>query len=233
MTKKVVLRLLLVLAVVMVGAVMASAQSQIILGGGSQGVSFDATSATSAQVTFGNCNASKCSMSGIGVATNQGNAVSLGTWSLVLNGGSPLSVSNTGAFNGSPTGTFTFNGGIGLTGSITGTFTLTSVAGSSSPQFNITVTNLTGTGSLSSLFAAGSTADMSYMLSQLFCSSSVNGGCTFQNLFSNAGTVGSAGGVYAKLTPAPEPTAAFLLGTGLFGLALVLRRRHRMAETEA
>jgi hypothetical protein len=214
MKTSVFLRLLLLIAGLLAGASLASAQSQIILGGGSQGVTFDATSATSAQVTFGNCNGSNCSLSGLGVVTNaRGWAVSLGSWSLVLNSGNPLSVSNTGAFNGSPTGTFTFKGGLGMTGTIGGTFTITSVGGSANPQFNLTVTNLTGTGSLASLFPQGSSADLNYMLSQLLCSSSVNGGCTFQNLFNHDGVTAWAGGTYGRLTPAPEPTAAFLLGT--------------------
>src|SRR5947209_5246050 len=134
MKKKLFSRFLLVLVGLLAGAALAAAQSQIILGGGSQGVTFDATSASSANVSFGNCNGSTCSLGGLGVVTNpKGSAVSLGSWSLVLNGSGPLTVSNAGKFNGSPGGTFTFKGGLGLTGTITGAFALTYVGGSTQP----------------------------------------------------------------------------------------------------
>src|SRR5579864_4474139 len=119
------LRVVLVLVCLLAGAALASAQSQIVLAGGSQGVTLDTITATSAQVSFGTCNGSSCSMSGTGAVVNStGSAVSSGIWSLALNGG-PVTVSNTGAFDRAPIGTFTFKGETGMTGTITGTFALT------------------------------------------------------------------------------------------------------------
>jgi hypothetical protein len=107
-----------VLVSLLAGAALASAQSQIVLAGGSQGVTLDATTATSAQVSFGTCNHSTCSMSGTGAVMNStGSAVSAEIWSLALNGG-PVTVSNTGAFDRSPMGNFTFEGEIGMTGAL-------------------------------------------------------------------------------------------------------------------
>jgi hypothetical protein len=228
------LRLLLVSVGLLVGAALATAQSQIILAGGSQGVAMDIISASSAQLTFGECNEYSCASSGNAVVTNsKGSAVSLGTWNLVLNGGGPLTLSSAGILDGPPSGTFTFKSDTGVTGTITGTATITSVAGSSSPQFNIHVNNFNGAGNLASLFPQGGTADLNYVASRLVCTSSVTGGCTFQNLMGATGATAEAGSKYGRLAPESETTAAFLLGTGLFGLALVLRRRHKLTHTEA
>jgi hypothetical protein len=233
MKNNLLLRLLLLLVVLLVGSAMMSAQSQIILGGGSQGVAMDIMGTSSAQLVVGQCNGSSCASGGNGVITNsKGSAVSLGTWNLVLSG-SPLTVSSTGALDGSPTGTFTFQGNTGETGTVTGTAIVTSVVGSSSPQLNITVTNLTGTGNLASSFPQGGAADLSYVANGLVCTSSVTGACAFENLLAAAAATADGGNKYGRLAPESETTAAFLLGTGLFGLALVLRRRHKLTHTEA
>jgi len=234
--KTLTFRLLLVLGVVLASYGIASAQSEIQLGGTTQSVSFDATSSTSASVTFGSCNAGAgtCTLSGGGLATGQP-GFSLGTWSLVTNGSGPMTVSNTGSFNSTPGGTFTFTGYVGLQGTLTGNFTINYVAGGSTPTFNINVTNITGTGAVASLFSNGSSATLSYLLSQLMCNSKISGGCTFQNLFStgNQGIIASDHGVYGGMMPAPEPTAGLLLGTGLLAIGTVLRRRAKTRSNES
>lgn len=233
MKKDSFLRVALVLVCLLAGAALASAQSQIVLVGGSQGVTLDAITATSAQVSFGTCNDSTCSMSGTGAVVNStGSAVSAGIWSLALNGG-PVTVSNTGAFDRSLVGTFTFKGETGMIGTITGTFALTLLGGGSQPRFHITMYDLRGTDSFAAMFPQGSTTELRYRLSQLLCSSSDNDGCTFQKRFNNAGTSAWRWRAHGRLTPPSEPAAAFVLGTGLLGLSGILRRRRKLTHTEA
>jgi hypothetical protein len=221
-----------VLIIVLAGAALASAQSQIVLAGWSPGVTLDTTTPTSAQVSFGTCNGSTCSISGTGAVVNStGSAVSSGSWNLAVNGG-PMTVSNTGAFERSPVGTFTFKGETGMTGTLTGTFTLAMADRGSQPQFSITTTKVTGTGSLATMFPQGSSStDLNYRLSQLLCSSSGIDGCKFQNRFNNGRT--SPWPARSRMTPAPEPTAAFLLGSGLLGLSVLLRRRHKLTHSRS
>jgi hypothetical protein len=97
---------------------------------------------------------------------------------------------------------------------------LTLADGSSHPQFNIGPGDLRGGG-----------ADLSYMLNQLLCSSSTSGRCALQTISSTADGMHWDHWRHAKLTVAPEPTAAFLLGTGLLGIALL--RRRKLAQPEA
>lgn len=197
------LRFASLLVALLAVAALASAQSQIVLAGGSQGVTLDAINARSAQVSFGTCNRSICSMSGTGAVLNStGSAVSAGIWSLALHGG-PLTVSNTGAFNRSPTGTFTFNGETGMTG-----------------------------GSLAAMLPRDSSTELRYRLGQVLCSSSGTESCKFQSRFNNSGTPARWWRGLGSFTPS-EPVTAFLVGTGLLGISVLLRRRLKLTHTEA
>lgn len=207
---------------------LAHGQSEIVLGPSSSAVSFDATGSNSANVTFGTCNPN-CSMQGAAAVTGQ-NGWSIGTWTLALNPGA-LTVNSNGMFSGSTGGTFTFQGLFGLTGTITGNFTLTYLSGSSVPQLNIQIANLQGTGGLAGFFAPGSSANLTYMLTQLVCSG-MQGSCTFQNLFNKGiGDPAYGYGFYGQMLPAPEPTAGLLLGSGLLAIGTLLRRR-KLARIE-
>ena len=232
MKKTSFLRVALVLVCLLAGAALASAQRQIVLAGGSQGVTLDAITATSGQVSFGTCNDSICSMSGTGAVVNStGSAVSAGIWNLALSGG-PVTVSNTGAFDRSPVGTFTYKGETGRTGTLAGTFTLALLGGGSQPQFNITMHDVSGTDSFAAMFPQGSSTELRYRLTQRLCSSSDATGCTFQERLNSAGTSAWRWRPHGRLTPPSEPAAAFVLGTGLLGLSVILRRRRKLTHTE-
>jgi hypothetical protein len=220
--KRGILRLQLVLVGLLAGAALTSAQSQMVVAGRGQGVVFDTTAANLAQVQFGNCSGSNCSMSGTGIIMNaSGTAVSAGIWRLALNGGQPLIPSNSGAVARPPSGTFNFKGEVGTTGTITGSLAVTKTGGSQHPKTNITMTNLTATGSLAALYPPGSSADLGYTLNQF---------CTFQNVLSEAGF---SWAWWSKLTPSAEPIAAFLLGSGLCVLSVLLRHRYKQTQRKS
>jgi hypothetical protein len=124
--------------------------------------------------------------------------------------------------SGSSAGAFSFQSGIGTTSSISGTFGLTLADQSSHPQFNVAAADVAGT---SPLLSRDNRGDLGYMLNQLLCSSSTSGSCALQNMSGNANSLGWDHGKNKKLTVAPEPAAAFLLGTGLLGIALLRRRK--------
>jgi hypothetical protein len=129
------------------------------------------------------------------------------------------------ATSGASVGAFTFQSGIGTTSSISGNFALTLTDQSSHPQFSVAAADVSGTDHMSSLLSQDNGGNPGYMLNQLLCSSSSSGSCALQNMSGNANSMGWDHGKNKKLTVAPEPAAAFLLGTGLLGIALLRRRK--------
>lgn len=206
--KNSIVRSLSLLAGLLAGAALAlSAQTRIGLGGGSHGVSF-AAGATSAKTSVGTCNGPTCSTGGIGaIATSQGS--SFGMWNP----------------SGASAGAFTFQSGIGTTSSISGSFALTLADQTSHPQFNVAAADGSETDHTSPLLSQDNGSNLGYMLNQLLCSSSTSGSCALQNMSGNVNSMGWDHGKHKKLTVAPEPAAAFLLGTGLLGIALLRRRK--------
>lgn len=222
--KKSILRLQLVLVGVLAGTALSSAQSQIVVAGRGQGVVFDTTAATLAQVQFGNCSGSTCSMRGTGTIMNSaGTAVSAGIWRLALNGSQPLTLSNSGDLPRPLSGTFSFNGEIGATGRVTGSVVLTKSSGNPHTQVIITMTDLTATGDLAAIYPAGSSANLSYMPNQF---------CSFENVFSDVGSPW-APREHSQLIPSGEPMVAFVLGSGLCALSVLLRHCYKQTQRKS
>lgn len=104
---------------------------------------------------------------------------------------------------------------------ISSNFAFTLADGKSQSQLHLTTA--TTTGGIASPYLGGTGSGFGSMVRQLFCSSPIREGCISENLFNSNPSVKSA--PTGKVTLAPEPTAAFLLGTGLLALGLIRRRQ--------
>ena len=205
------------------GAALAdTADSRIGPGSSAHDATFALTTTTAPQISSRNCMGSNCSAnSSVMLSRLDGSPVAPRILNLAPSGGGTLTVSNIDRFAGSPTGHISLQNGVdrnALTPSpLAFTFT------NANPQPLLHFTTATMTRSFGSPYLQGSGGGFGSMVRQLFCSSSTHEGCISENLFNSNPTIKSA--PTGRVTLAPEPTAAFLLGTGLLALGLIRRRQ--------
>ena len=210
-------------------AVAATAESRVDLESGRHDATVALTTATTPQISSGNCLGSNCSTNAVATLSRaDGSPVSPWIRNLAPSGGATLSVSDISKFNGSPTGPITLQNGVARTARIPSDFALTFASGN--PQLQLHLTTATMTSSIGSSYPQGSGGGLGSIMNRLFCSAPTRGDCISESLFHSNPTIKSA--PTDKVTLAPEPTAAFLLGTGLLILGL-LRRRQKSGRTEA
>lgn len=177
------------------------------------------TTGTTAQISPGNCFGSNCS-------TNAFLTLSMADGppeirNLAPTGREALSTSSIGRFNGSHSGRITLQSGVDMTARIPLNVALTFANRNQQPQVHLTTATMTG--GIGSPYLEGNGGGVGSFIRQLLCSSPTREGCISEDLFNNNPTIKSA--PTDKVTLAPEPTAVFLLGTGLLALGLIRRRQ--------
>jgi hypothetical protein len=210
-------------------ALAAAAESRIDLESGSHNSTLALTGATTAQISSGNCLGSNCPTNAVVTLSRaDGWPISSGFRNLAPRGGGTLSVSNISRFNRSLIGPVTLQNGVDSTARIPSTFALNFADANLRPQFHLTTATMSG--GIGSPYPQGSGGGLGSIVNQLFCSSPTRVGCISETLFNSNPTIKSA--PTGRVTLAPEPTAAFLLGTGLLALGLIRRRSKKPGRTE-
>ena len=208
-------------------ALTATADSRLGPESGGHDVTLARTTTTTAQISPGNCLASSCLTNAfVTLSRLDGSPVSSGIRTLAPSGGGAPNPSNIGRFKGSLTGPITLQDGVDRVDRIPSNFVLALANVSPQPQLHLTAA--TTTRGIGSPYLQGSGGGVGSMIRQLFCSSPVREDCVSDNLFNSNPTIKSA--PTAKVILAPEPTAAFLLGTALLALGLI-RRRQKTGRT--
>lgn len=186
------------------------------------------------------CDSAACSNTGTGVTGNifeTGTSTAVGTYNVDFNS-TPFLANFAGAglwdFAGGSTTNYSVNAGVagGITGTVTWA-TLTESGGVDSLQGTATFLS---TGALAGIIGNGS-ASFTLDLNPLSCSNlAPNTPCTLEGVSTDPpapeafgtfgqGTFGGGGGP----SPTPEPGTLLLLGSGLLGFALVIRRKFARA----
>ena len=216
-------RMLFVFAstVVLVG-ISSATTTEIILGQSSPGqVLFTNTGLNSVGMSFtGTCGTTQDCLSGLGYYVSSGGVSNAGTYEMWITGGAPSLGSPAGDvypvdMNGA---TINFLFGFGSS-FLDGTITLEDViAGSNDPGFSgglyITKTNIPG-------FTSGGYTDLDFNV-YLGNNPPINN-VYAGNAPSTMGPISSG-----EFAPAPEPSSIALFGSGVFGLAVTLKRKLRM-----
>jgi hypothetical protein len=197
----------------------AAAESQNGLqSGGHEATLAPTTTTTTATISAGNCLGSNCSTNAfVTLSRLDGSPVSPGNRTLAPGNGGALTVSNISRLNGSSGGLIP-NQADRTTGNLS---KLTLANANLQPQLHLRTATMTGR--VASPYLQGSGGGIGSVIRQLFCSSPARQGCISEILFNSDPTIKSA--PTGKITLAPEPTAAFLLGTGLLAIGLIRRRQ--------
>lgn len=175
--------------------------------------------ATTGQSSSRNCLGSNCSAN---MFTTLSRAdVPPGLPGLAPSGAAILSAPNINRFNGSLTGSISLKSVDDKSAGSPSNFAVILTNSNPQPQLHFTTATMTrGSGSP---YLQGSGSGIGSFMRQLFCSSPTREDCISENLFNTNPTIKST--PTGKVTLAPEPTAAFLVGTGLLALGLIRRRQ--------
>jgi hypothetical protein len=208
-------------------ALAATADSRIGPGSSGHNATFALTTTTTQQISSRNCIGSNCSANSFVMLSRlDGSPVSPGIPNLAPSGDGTLTVSSIGRLAGAPTGPLSLQNEVYRTTGTPSNLAFAFTNTKSQPLLHLTTATMTrGVGSP---YLQASGGGFGSMVRQLFCSSSTNEGCISENLFNSNPTIKSA--PTGRVTLAPEPTAAFLLGTGLLALGLI-RRRQKTGRT--
>ncbi len=187
----------------------------------------DATHApTSAQVSSRNCLGSNCSANAFVALSSADVPPRLLGWGPIRSAAGTLTVSDISRVNNAPSGLSALQNGADRTAKNLSNFVLTLEDGESRSELHPTTASTTSR--ISSPYLQGSSDGIGSMVRRLFCSPPAREDCISENLFNSNPTIRSTS--TGKVTLAPEPTAAFLLGTGLLAIGLI-RRRQKTGRT--
>jgi len=206
-------------------ALTATAESRIGPEGGHD-ATFALTTTTTAHISSRDCLGSSCQTNGfVTLSRLDGPSAFFGVRTSAPSSAGTLNISNISS-NGSLTAPITLQDRIDRTDRVPSNFVLAFANANQEPQPRLTAA--TATGSIGSPYLQGSGGGVGSMIRQLFCSSPAREDCISENLFNSNPTIKSA--PTAKVVLAPEPTAAFLLGTALLAVGLI-RRRQKTGRT--
>ncbi len=235
-TKRLWVNIIAACLLLALGAISATAQSQITLANSTQVVTFTATSVTTMNIALGSCSGGTFT----GTCTLSGSAFFPGdtgspTYSFTTTTAAAFTATKFGTSTvfpittpGGATSTFSYAGG---TDSLSGTVTWTNANnGSGNPHFTgiITVTASSGTAAFTSLFGVGSTPSFDLLLSALTCTGIGGNPCTLEGIFASGSGSANAPDSAGQVQPVPEPGSMLLLGSGLLVAGSFLRRRRRV-----
>lgn len=243
--KKLLISVLMVSACALLTGVAAFAQTDIDPGSSTGGqVTLTALGGGSASVGIGTCNTASCTstVTLAGASATIAGTTSGGTASLTYSTGaagditiaaSPLNSDGTFPVNmNGATLQFDFTATNVSFGNLVADLSLTGIKdGTSSPDFEGTLSFVSGSGSLASTWGAGGvvkniTIDLGPGVTVdglLGCPPGSSSGCTAIA----KGTSETADFSHGEFSPAPEPASMLLFGSGLLGLGSFLRRRFR------
>lgn len=203
-------------------ALTATAESRIGPETGRHNATLTLISTPKPQLSTGNCLGSNCPVDAfVTLSQLDSPPILLESRNSVPSAAGTLTISSISTFNSSPTGPITLSNGTDKIARVPSNlaFTFTNANRPPQPYF----TTATVTRSVGSPYLQGTSAGFASTVRQLFCSSPAREDCISENLFNSNPTIKSA--PTAKVILAPEPTAAFLVGTALLALGLIRRRQ--------
>ena len=203
------------------GAALATTtESQTGLETGAHGATL-ALTATKTQISSRNCLGSDCPTNAfVTLSRLDGSPVFSGIHNVGASGGT-LTLSKINTLDVSPTGSTSLEHGVDRAAKIPPSLAFSVETVNRRPELHLTAATITGR--LDSPYLQSSGTGIGSMVRGLFCSSPAREDCISESLFNSNPTIKS--GPTGKVTLAPEPTAAFLLGTGLLALGLIRRRQ--------
>lgn len=203
-------------------ALAATAESRSGLEMGRHDATLAVTSTAKPQVSSGNCLGSNCPIDAFATLSWLDRPpVSLASLNSVPSGKGTLTIANTSRFNGSPSDPVILQNRADKSGQVPSTLAFAITNANRPPQLHLTTATVVR--GIGSPYLQSTGAGFGSMVRQLFCSSPAREDCISENLFNSNPTIKSA--PTAKVILAPEPTAAFLVGTALLALGLIRRRQ--------
>jgi len=199
----------------------ATAESPSGLESGGHVATLALTTTTTSHISE-NCLGSNCSTNAsVTLSRLDGSPVSTGNRNLASTAGGTLTLSNISRLDGSPADSIAVQNGVDRTAKISSNLPPSFAIANQQPQLHLTAATMTS--GIGSPYVRGSSGGVGSMIRQLFCSPPAHEDCISENLFNTDPTIKSAPS--GRVTLAPEPTAAFLLGTGLLAVGLIRRRQ--------